>query len=1122
MKFKSIIAAILCAAIGAAPAIAADETFVNLTPRPKSMTLGQGSYTLPQGFKVSTAGLDSEMAAEASRFVEAVNAATALGAATTDGAAADVTIAKSPSVAPEGYNLDITPAGVTIEASTPCGLYFAFQTIKKILPPNVMAGKPAESEAAYTLPVATINDEPRFEYRGFMLDVCRHFFTVDEIKRMLDVMSYYKMNAFHWHLTEDQGWRIEVPAWPRLTTVGATAPNCRFTDHLAKTQYWTNRPYGPYFYTIDEMKDVVAYAAERHITVIPEVELPGHASAVCAAYPELSCDPEGMHSVWSDGGVSADVLNVADPKVLQFVKDVIDVLAEVFPAETIHIGGDECPTSKWQTNALCQAKVEELGFTGNNADQKFRKLQNWFTKQVSDYARSKGRTIGCWNEAITSGGADLSLMKESQATIWCWTGPDNAVNVGTNNGLRVVYTPYSSGDNKRYDGTPSTGTKGAFYINRKQDPDDAPANGNTWDTVDKTYNTHPFTDNALSGHPELCYGVQGTFWTERVSDSKYLEWLALPRLIAIAEIGWTPQELKDFNHFIARVKADTRLLDLGGYSYSPYFLEDAITPGTSKPGIPEMAPLSAGKTYEFINVTPGFEGIRLADCLEGNNLNASPSAWDNTIWTVSDVTVNPDNSHSIKLTNLATGQSVASADAYAQNHGRLIRMGATAAAITAKANPGSESFTLEITPGSPFWPNLADALYNPGCVSSGIVNENDGEAANFSRMMGADWKAVEITPMTFVCVDTEGRELFRGTRGVNAAETELNGPEIRNHTQRSATVDGTTVNCVYERTGVTVTISSRLENGALLGVEQTTVAVGTPVTVGTPDHGEFFTLASSSLTGEPTFTPDGDVDIEFVYTTEAHLGVKAPGSAVTQITAGNVYLIRDSHAERHAWRYANASRKVAGSNRIEGTDPSFVWTFEPTGEGKHAIANCGAGLYVQNVKLNEQGSLGTRARDFILTYSAPAWTIRNASNELAWDGQGNLNMVGWNAPGHPHEIYSFYALPYFSVTVKMVDTDGKQLTRETSEWVEAGKAYVLTVPERPGYVVKSIAGNEGIDAVKADTEITVTYANDVEGAIADITANCAKSTIHDLSGRRLSHISRAGVYIVNGVKTLVH
>ena len=253
---------------------------MNLTPKAKQMTVGEGTLTLPQEFCVSYGQLPDSLSIEAARFASAINATTGLKASARSTADGLFTMQLDSTASPEGYTLDITPEGVSVKAGTSAGFYYAFQSIKKILPANVMAGKYAEG--TYTLPVLSIQDEPRFGYRGFMLDVSRHFFTVTEVKRMIDLMAAYKMNVFHWHLTDDQGWRAEIKKYPKLTTIGATARNTRITD-LDLGTYWTNRQYGPFYYTQNEMREVVEYCRERHIIVIPEVDMPGHFTAAMAS-----------------------------------------------------------------------------------------------------------------------------------------------------------------------------------------------------------------------------------------------------------------------------------------------------------------------------------------------------------------------------------------------------------------------------------------------------------------------------------------------------------------------------------------------------------------------------------------------------------------------------------------------------------------------------------------------------------------------------------------------------------------------------------------------------------------------------------------------------------------------
>ena len=535
------------------------EQFVNLTPAPANMTVGTGVFRIPAGMKITAQGLTPEMQSEVTKFISDFNKSTGLGIG--EGKNGRMTVRLNKEIATEGYNLDVTAKGIVLEASSPAGLFYGLQTIKKILPANVMAGTNYPRQKSYELPVVSIQDRPAYGYRGFMLDVSRHFFTADEIKRMLDVMSYYKLNRFHWHLTDDQGWRLPMDKYPLLTTVGATAPDVVITDYRAKKQYKAGKPYGPYSYTKEEIKDIVDYAKKLHIEVVPEVDMPGHFVAAMVAYPELSCDPKADRKVWDHGGVSRDVLNVANPAAVKLGEDVIDQLAELFPYPYIHIGGDECPTVAWENNADCRALMEKEGMKNP------RQLQNRFIKQMADRAAKHGKKLYVWNEALTEEGADSAMLKNIDATVFCWVGVPQAVKKATSNGLGAIFTPI-----------------GPYYINRRQSRDAAPGAGPGNDDVKRTDTTVPFT--TAVGSKDNCLGVQGTFWTEHVSDPDYMEYLALPRLIAIAEAGWTPQEKKDFADFQKRMTADAQLLDLGGYKYTRLYMLQPVgsSTGPDSPG----------------------------------------------------------------------------------------------------------------------------------------------------------------------------------------------------------------------------------------------------------------------------------------------------------------------------------------------------------------------------------------------------------------------------------------------------------------------------------------------------------------------------------------------------------
>ncbi len=561
-----------------------------LIPAPKTAVVGDGEYTLQNGFtiaveKFSNADAQNVILADVARFITTVNNATGLGCNATS-AAGHITISENSEVAPEGYILDITAEGVTVEASTADGVYYALQSIMRLLPPNVVLGKAGEEGVSYALPVARIEDEPRFGYRGFMLDVSRHFFTIEQVKKMIDLMAIYKMNVFHWHLTDDQGWRAEIKQYPLLTSKGAERKSSYDTP-ITKVEengqvYWTgegaqtNRKYGPFYYTQEEMRDVVRYAAERHIDVLPEVDMPGHFVAALAAYPQFSCHPSYAPEVWINGGISADVLNVANPEAVEFAKNIITELCDIFPYPYFHIGGDECPTTQWESNALCQQKLNQLGKTS------YRALQTEFIREINEHLNSLGKKLFCWNESITESGADLDLMKASGATIMCWNPCQSGAAKAASLGLNAIITEWGSG---------------CYYINRRQSSDygEPTAAGSGADNVAATYNYVPVPANVSAQNAKYYIGVQGTFWAEHVSSNEYLEYLALPRFMCVAEAGWTPQELKSWPSFVRRMTLDTKMLDLGGYIYARHWMDDYI---------PRQAPqsvISDGSIVTFTN-----------------------------------------------------------------------------------------------------------------------------------------------------------------------------------------------------------------------------------------------------------------------------------------------------------------------------------------------------------------------------------------------------------------------------------------------------------------------------------------------------------------------------------------
>ena len=598
------------------PALKAQK--VNLTPWPQSITVFAGNFKLPDNVTIDASAVETIAAEEAARLATELQAATGRSVSVAASSAPTIKlIAGDENMDEEGYNLRVKSKSIEITARTEVGFFYAFQSLKKMLPANVAAGVAADV-TSYSLPCLQIQDAPRFRYRGFMLDVSRHFFTTDEIKKILRLMALYKMNVFHWHLTDDQGWRVEIKKYPKLTTVAATRNNSWNTD-MDKGQYWTNQTYGPYFYTQEEVKDIVAYAAKLHITVVPEVEMPGHFAAALTAYPEFSCNPSGSHSVWVNGGISTDVLNVANTAAVQFAKDILSELAPLFPSKTFHIGGDETPTTAWQNNKECQDLYKAEGMTA------YYQLQSRFTKEIAAHLKTLGKDIGVWNEAITANGADVSMIAETGATVYCWNPCQAGAKLAAQNGLKAIITNW--------------GQDGCYYINRRANSTDYGA-GNGGDNLQKTYEYVPLPASIDANLQKYFYGVQASFWTEHVSEPEHLEHLAIPRLMAVAEAGWTPQDSKDFGQFVNRMKQDREFFSLAGYRYHPQFLDyegaEAPVPTTPLPEVSEVG----GKRYYYRISSLATTGERSGRCIEllqeGSPLiaaNSSRGAAANVLWT---------------------------------------------------------------------------------------------------------------------------------------------------------------------------------------------------------------------------------------------------------------------------------------------------------------------------------------------------------------------------------------------------------------------------------------------------------------------------------------------------------
>ena len=438
---------------------------------------------------------------------------------------------------PEGYKLQITPEKVLLTGGSEAGVFYGIQTIHKALP-ILKDGK-----VAAALPAGTVTDFPRFRYRGFMIDVGRHFFPVSYLKQMTDLMALHNINYFHWHLTEDQGWRIEIKKYPKLTEIGSKRDS---TIIDWETKKFDGKPHSG-FYTQDEAREIVRYAADRFITVVPEIDLPGHTTAALASYPELGCTG-GPYKVLCSFGVFPDVLCAGNDQTLQFTKDVLDEIMDIFPSEYIHIGGDECPKSRWEKCPKCQAKIKELGIKALPKHSKENQLQTYFMSELEKEINAHGRRMLGWDEVLEGG-----LTPNS--TIMSWRGIQGGIEAARQH-HDVIMTPIQ----RLYFSNPR--------INKMT--------GFEW--MNRVYNFEPVPAELTDAEKKFVIGTQGCIWTEWTADSTKMEWQILPRMAALSEIQWTLPEHKNFERFMERLPEMLKIYSSLDYGYR----EDVFAADTLK------------------------------------------------------------------------------------------------------------------------------------------------------------------------------------------------------------------------------------------------------------------------------------------------------------------------------------------------------------------------------------------------------------------------------------------------------------------------------------------------------------------------------------------------------------
>lgn len=429
------------------------------------------------------------------------------------------------------YHLTITPQLIRLQASGKAGVFHGFQTLLQLL----------QSGNGRYFQAGEIEDQPRFAWRGMHLDVCRHFFNKEEVKRYLDYLALYKMNVFHWHLTEDQGWRFPVAQFPKLASVSAWRKGS-MVGHYRDQRYDSIR-YGGIYATAD-IKEVVQYAAERHITIVPEIEMPGHALAALAAYPELSCTG-GPFEVGKTWGVFDDVYCAGNDSVFRFLEQVLDEVIQLFPGKFIHIGGDECPKTRWKTCMKCQKRMKEEHLKDEH------ELQSYFIRRIENYLNKQGRQIIGWDEILEGGLAP-------NAAVMSWRGTDGGI-AAAKQQHEVVMTP---------------GSPCYFDHYQHAEKEKEPVAIGGLNTLESVYHYEPIPNSLQLEEKKFILGAQGNVWTEYINHFAQVEYMALPRMCALAEVLWSPASIKSFPHFKGRLRSQIKMLDFWKTNYARHFLSE--------------------------------------------------------------------------------------------------------------------------------------------------------------------------------------------------------------------------------------------------------------------------------------------------------------------------------------------------------------------------------------------------------------------------------------------------------------------------------------------------------------------------------------------------------------------
>ena len=554
-----------------------EDGIVSIIPKPNNQTVSEGFFLLN---KKSTLVVQSETQSKiANHFLSSFNIAQELKPSVEAGdAGGNIIFETKESIPNEGYVLDVKKGGINIQASSDAGFFYAMQSLKQMMPVSFFSKK-EQNTTGYRIPISRIEDAPAFGWRGYMLDVSRHFFKVEKVKEVLDFMAENKLNRFHWHLADDQGWRVEIKSYPKLTEIGAWRMDYKNTDET-KSDWW-GRPvqkegekatYGG-FYTQEEIKEIIAYAKDRYIEVIPEIDMPGHAQATIAAYPEIGC-VNASQFVATGGVFQNNTYNPGKEETYQFAETMLNEVMDLFPFKYIHIGGDECNKNQWKIDPDAQRKMKEEGLKNEE------ELQSYFIKRIEKMINARGRIMIGWDEILEGGLAP-------NAVVMSWRGEAGGI-TSAKAGHEVIMTP-----NKH------------CYIDLKQGHDDLEPNlGYSRSLLSDAYNYQVIPDTLVGEEKKLIKGIQANMWTESISDWGKLTYMTFPRIYAVAENGWTKQENKNWDDFTDRLSLQMKRLDAQDVRYAV----SAFSPWIDHQGDGEGIEVSIKTEVNHLNIRYTLDG----------------------------------------------------------------------------------------------------------------------------------------------------------------------------------------------------------------------------------------------------------------------------------------------------------------------------------------------------------------------------------------------------------------------------------------------------------------------------------------------------------------------------------